>query len=287
MLGKGLHLGHQRRQYAGQCRGGVQRHIQLLQASRSRAHAVTGARAHVDANANHHIARRAHIVPVGADKTGGLNQNASQLAVTLQPQIIGPFDANLGPTPCSGQTGLQALGHAHAHSQRQARPVLGCQRQTQREHQRIAHTTDPIAPQPTTALRLLLCYQEYWIRQPIARTAHELGVGGIDAGQHLDRKARQLRRNRFPQSFGIPVNRLSHFFYPNLKTVSALQNRRALKSGTASKRRRDSEAVVPLREAERGKPQSGSRGVYLSPGIGGLQPRLGASMVPRQSAAPQ
>src|SRR3989344_4395717 len=48
----------------------------------------------------------------------------------------------------------------------------------------------PPPPQPPAPGGLLLGHQQRGLALAVARAAHQLGVGGVDGGQHLDGKAR-------------------------------------------------------------------------------------------------
>ncbi|MNT72797.1 hypothetical protein D3C72_2114310 [compost metagenome] len=50
---------------------------------------------------------------------------------------------------------------------------------------------------------LLLGGQQHGVHGAGTRAAHELGVGGIDAGQHLNGETRQVGHDRLPDRFDV------------------------------------------------------------------------------------
>ena len=142
-----------------------------------------------------------------ADKAGGLDQDAAELAVAVDPQVVGPFEADARALRArGGQLRLQALRHAQAHGQRQAGPVGRRQRHAQREGQRIAHAAGPLAAQPAPAGGLHFGHQQHGFVAAIAGACHQLGIGRADAGHDLHGKARQLRLDGLPQRLRRPVD---------------------------------------------------------------------------------
>ena len=264
---KALQHGHQRWHDAQQGGGGVQARLHVLQAAGGHAHAFAAAGQHIDANAHHHVAGGGamgggRVRGLGRHKAGGLHQNAAQLAVAAQPQVIGPFQANARRLARlqRGQGGLQALGHAHPHGQRQARPVPGRHGQAQRQHEGSPHVALPHAAQAAAPGGLLLGHQQGGLGLPGTGAAHQLGVGRIDAGQHFHREARQQRGHGLPDGLGRPADGGGHALRPFLASVAL-------------------PVFGALALAVRGSGAGRS-------GMGGRQPRLGASSVPRQVAAP-